>query len=285
MQYTTWLAASLVALVAVATHATADEPLRVMTFNVRYGTANDGENRWPLRREAVAETIRRFDPDLLGVQEALAFQLDYLGEQLEGYQVIGVGRDDGRRRGEFAALLVRRDRLEVADWGTRWLSDRPDQPGSKTWGGDLPRVFTWADLRDKSTGQELHAVNAHWDHRSQESREKSAAAILTHLAGVEAGRRHAIVMGDFNAGPENRAIQTLRADDSGLCDTWAAVHPDAARPSTFSGFRLPATGPQIDWLLVGDGWRVESAAVGKDQIDGRLPSDHYPMTAVLRAKE
>ncbi|TWT78293.1 Endonuclease/Exonuclease/phosphatase family protein [Posidoniimonas polymericola] len=285
MQIIQWAAVGVAILGIAATRAAADEPLKAMTFNIRYGTANDGENRWPLRREAVAETIRRCDPDLLGVQEALDFQLDYLDQQLDGYEVIGVGRDDGRRRGEFAALLVRSDRLEVVDWGTRWLSDRPEEPGSKTWGGDLPRIYTWANLRDKPSGRELHVVNAHWDHRSQESREKSAQAILEHLDGVASGRDLAIVMGDFNAGPENPAIQQLRADGSGLRDTWAAVHPDAARPSTFNGFRLPATGPQIDWLLVGPGWQVQSAAVIQNLIEGKMPSDHFPMTAVIRTSD
>ncbi len=147
--------------------------LRVMTFNIRYGTAEDGENAWPKRREAVVETIRRFDPDVLGLQEALAFQLDELQQTLPGYKIVGVGRDDGKRQGEYAPLLLRDKRLAVESSGTVWLSDTPQQPGSITWEAQLPRVYTWASVKDRATGRGFHLVNTHWDHQSQVSRKRA----------------------------------------------------------------------------------------------------------------
>lgn len=267
---------------ACSLHAAADEPtLKAMTFNIRYGSANDGEHSWPNRREAVVETIRRADADIVGVQEALAFQLDYLGEQLPQYESVGVGRDDGRRKGEHSAILLRRSRFDVIDSGTRWLSDQPARPGSITWRGKLPRVYTWAELQDKDSGQRVHVVNTHWDHQSQESREKSAAAIAAHLAERDQPHAPAVVMGDLNADPKNAALRRLASDQTGLRDAWRLANASGPRPATFHGFRGSAEGPFIDWVLVSPEWRVSSARVVTDKINGQVPSDHYPVVVEL----
>ena len=126
--------------------------VRVMTFNVRYATAPDGDNAWPKRKTLLIDTVRKFDPDLLGTQEVLALQADYLAESLSDYKLVGVGRDDGKRRGEYSAILFKTARFELVDSGTFWLSETPDVPGSKSWDSALPRVATWARLRDRSTG-------------------------------------------------------------------------------------------------------------------------------------
>ena len=243
----------------------ASEPLRVMTFNIRYGTANDGENAWPKRKEAVVETIRRFDPDVLGVQEALAFQLDYLQQELPGYELVGVGRDDGKRRGEFAALLLRKERLKVESSGTKWLSDTPDKPGSKTWQASLPRVYTFAKVRDRQNDRELYLVTTHWDHQSQVSRVKSAEAILSHLAS-HAKQLPVLLMGDMNAGSDNPAVKKLLDKQTGLVDTFRTANPDAKRIGTFNGFRGDKHSAQIDWVLASGQWKVESAGVTTDAI-------------------
>ena len=130
---------SLVVLALIAPSSTQQPPsqpsdVRVMTFNIRYGTANDGENHWEKRKDFLIETIKAFDPDLLGTQETLGFQRDYLAEKLKLYDVLGVGRDDGREAGEMAALYFKRSRFEKLDGGHFWLSETPDQAGSKSWG-------------------------------------------------------------------------------------------------------------------------------------------------------
>ena len=123
-------------------------PLRVMCFNLRYGTADDGDNRWECRKDLIPRAIRSFDPDLLGVQEALRFQADELRAALPDYGFVGAGRDDGRDAGEFCAIFFRRSRFEQLDAGHFWLSESPDRPGSKGWDADLPRVVSWVRLRD-----------------------------------------------------------------------------------------------------------------------------------------
>lgn len=122
--------------------------VRVMSYNIRYGTAQDGDNHWDKRKEFLLETIKAFDPDLLGTQETLGFQRDYLAEKLPGYAVLGGGRDDGKEQGEMAALYFKRSRFEKLDGGHFWLSETPDQPGSKSWDSALTRMATWVKLRD-----------------------------------------------------------------------------------------------------------------------------------------
>lgn len=264
--------------------ADAAEPLRVMTFNIRYGTADDGDNSWPARREAVVETITRFGPDVLGVQEALDFQLDYLKRELPGYLAVGVGRNDGKRAGEHAALLLRESRFELEDSGTVWLSDTPDKPGSIGWGASIPRVYTWARVRYRESGRPIHLVGMHWDHQSQQARERSAQAIIDHMKQQPEGTP-AIVMGDLNSGPNNPALVSLVSAQSGLRDSFALANPNAKRVASFTGFRPRPEHEQIDWVLVSKQFEVDSAGVETRKVEGRLPSDHFPVWAVLRLSD
>ena len=119
-----------------------------MSFNIRYGTAPDGENRWERRRESVVHVIREFDPAVVGLQEALRFQLNELRAALPGCEEIGVGRRDGREAGEYAAILYDRRRLEVVEQGTFWFSETPAVPGSTSWGNRITRICTWARFRE-----------------------------------------------------------------------------------------------------------------------------------------
>src|SRR4051794_31366877 len=116
------------------------DPLRVMSFNVRYGTADDGPHSWPFRRQAALAVVRSFQPHLLGLQEALAFQIEEFLEAFPGYASVGVGRDDGAREGEFAPILYDTSRLSLLDSGTFWFSVTPDQPGSRYPGCYHPRI-------------------------------------------------------------------------------------------------------------------------------------------------
>jgi endonuclease/exonuclease/phosphatase family metal-dependent hydrolase len=147
-----------------------DATLRVMTFNIRYASAPDGDNSWDKRKSLLLDVIRKFNPDLLGTQEVLASQADFLSRELEGYALVGVGRDDGQRKGEFSSLLYKTARFEARDSGTFWLSESPEVAGSKSWDSSLPRITTWARLRDKDTRGELLFLNTHWDHRGKQAR-------------------------------------------------------------------------------------------------------------------
>ena len=150
-----------------------DLQLRVMSFNIRYGTADDGENRWENRREMVFDVIRNYQPDVVGLQEALRFQIDQIREALPEYGELGVGRNDGKIKGEYAAILYRTARFNVDESSTFWFSDTPDVPNSKHWGNKTTRICTWARLTEKKSSKSFYFYNMHLDHRSQQSREKS----------------------------------------------------------------------------------------------------------------
>ncbi|MGC4007477.1 MAG: endonuclease/exonuclease/phosphatase family protein [Pirellulales bacterium] len=174
---------------------------RVMTFNLRYGTAKDGENHWEKRKDFLVDVIKTFDPDLLGTQETLAFQRDYVLEKLTAYEAFGVGRDDGTDKGEMAALFYKKDRFEKIDGGHFWLSETPDKVGSKGWDTSLPRLSTWVVLRDKKQPQapEILFCNTHFDHIGKTARIESAKLTRTVLADKGKGRS-IIQTGDFNSG-------------------------------------------------------------------------------------
>ncbi|UCF20030.1 MAG: endonuclease/exonuclease/phosphatase family protein [Gemmatimonadota bacterium] len=262
-----------------------DEIISVMSFNLRYGTADDGENSWPNRRELAFQVIREQAPDVIGTQEALRFQLDELREALPEYGEVGVGRDDGESTGEYAALLYSRSRFEVREHGTFWFSETPEAPGSIAWGARLPRICTWARLADRMTDRAFYLYNVHLDHESQESRERSVELLIAHISGREF-EDPVVVTGDFNAGEDNPAMLRLLGATGGrglpLRDSFRELHPQATDVGTFNGFRGTTSGPKIDGVVLSDGWSVVSASIVRTARAGRYPSDHFPVTARLR---
>ena len=263
-------------------------PLTVMSFNIRYGTANDGDNRWPNRRALLFDVVREANADLVGLQEALDFQIDEMLEALPAYASVGVGRDDGRRAGEFAAILFRRDRFRVDRSGTFWFSDTPEVVASKSWGNTITRVCTWARLVDRD-GRAFWLFNVHLDHQSQPSRERSAMLLAERIAARQPAGESVIVTGDFNAGESNPAVLALTSGPENrpgrLVDTFRVLHPDATGVGTFTGFKPGATdGEKIDYVLVEPGTEVLAASIVRTTRDGRFPSDHFPVAATLRLR-
>lgn len=288
------LLASLCVLARDPGPTRAGEPapeLRVMSFNIRYGTAADGENHWDLRKEFLAETIRASDPDLLGTQETLGFQRDYLAERLPQYDHLGAGRNDGRDDGEMMALYYRKGRFQLLDGGHFWLSETPGVAGSKSWDSSLPRMATWVKLRDRLSPESKPVLflNTHFDHKGVNARIESARLLRRQVASLGAGCA-VIVTGDFNAGegsePYRALFDPIDGEPSPLIDAFRAAHPGrSADEGTFSGFRADSTnGPRIDWIGISRDWQVDDAAILRASRQGRTPSDHFPVTAVLRAE-
>ena len=259
------------------------EPLTVMSFNIRYGTADDGPNHWTARREMLFEVIRQQDPDLLGLQEALDSQIDEIVAALPGYAVVGVGRDDGREAGEYSAILFRKSRLRVAEAGTFWFSDTPSTPGSASWGNRITRICTWARFIDRD-GRALWHFNVHLDHESQPSRERSAKLLRDRIAARSTPGEPAIVTGDFNAGEKNPALAVLvGAASPPFVDSYRRLHPDAQPAGTFTGFAFgKIDGEKIDYVLVPPDAEVQQAEIIRWSRDGRYPSDHFPVVARVR---
>lgn len=272
--------------------ALADEPrtgragdLRVMSFNVRTSNAKDGEDGWAHRKEQVVQTIRAFDPDLFGTQEVRPDQHDYLVSNMADYVPVGVGRDDGKRGGEFSLILARKSRFDVLDSGTFWLSEHPDEPGSKSWDTALTRICSWARLKDKTTGRELLYANTHFDHRGADARRKSGELLAKKLPVLAKGAP-VILTGDFNAHETNPPYHALVGEGK-LIDSYREVHPKVeADEASFNGFKGEVKGMRIDWILHSPELKATSAEIVRTHsAEGRYPSDHYPVTAVLRFAE
>ena len=274
------------------------EPHRLVSYNIRFGSADDGPDRWELRRDKVVETIGDLDADVIGLQEAEAFQVRALLAALPRYAALGVHRDDGRLAGEGAPILYDRTRYTVGETGTFWLSGTPGVAASNTWGAACNRTCTWARLVDLESGEAVAVFNTHWDHVSERAREGSAG--LVRARAMQASRLvtakgdHAVpvvVMGDLNAAEDNPAFAALLAGagadpgvvakaDWQLVDTYREVHPEGPA-GTFTGFRVESDGGarKIDHVLRGPGLRVLDAGIERRKIGGRYPSDHFPVWA------
>jgi endonuclease/exonuclease/phosphatase family metal-dependent hydrolase len=281
------VAAAAVAI-AVPLRAQAPTPadsgaLKVMTFNIRYGTANDGDNHWDKRKDFLVDVIRAEAPHVVGVQEALHGQLAYILEALPDYAMVGVGRDDGVRKGEYSCILYRRASLSLSRSDTFWFSDTPERVASTSWGNTITRICTWAQFTTPD-GRPFYMYNVHLDHQSQPSREKSVALLRARIHARDP-QAPVIVTGDFNAGEKNPAVRAM-LEGNVLRDTFRLKHPNESTVGTFTGFKFgQVQGEKIDYIFVTAEWRVVDAAIVRTARDGRYPSDHFPVTATLTRSE
>lgn len=266
----------------------ANDPLTVMSFNIRFATANDGPNHWSLRQDAVIAAIAAFDPDILGTQETLLVQRYFITARLPHLAAIGVGRDDGRDAGEMTATFYRRDRFELLDSGHFWLSETPELPGSKSWDTAITRMATWLKLKDRKAphAATILVINTHFDHVGKLARHESAKLLRARAAQLGEGCS-VIILGDFNCtevDPPYNELAGQTVHGRVLIDTYRRVHPTlAADEATFTAFKPEATaGKRIDFIFASDDFTVEQATIDRTLRDGRLPSDHFPVTASLR---
>lgn len=272
-----WLSVSLQAPTAVSAPPSV-APLTVMSFNIRMGIANDGENHWTKRRDQLFALLRDQKADVVGLQEAMYFQLEEIVRAVPGYDWVGVGRTDGRQGGEYSAILYRTARLTPRRSDTFWFSDTPTVPGSMTWGNRYERICTWAYFEDRE-GPAFYAYNVHLDHESQPSRERSAD-LLMRTINARNPKAPVVLTGDFNSGEDNAAAKTVAQT---LRDTLRVLHPDAKEVGTFNGFTFGnTTGDKIDYVFVEPGVEVLSASIVRTSVADRYPSDHFPIVATVR---
>ncbi len=287
-----WLlvAAALIGVSAATSLAAVDGPVaevpvRVMSFNVRNSRAQDGENAWPKRTELFFATVERFGPDLVGFQEVLADQYDALVARLPEYGFSGVARDDGKRQGEWSCVAYRKNRFTVVADGNFWLSETPTVIGSKSWDAALTRLCSWVRLRDEQNGREYVFANTHFDHKGVIARQESSRLLSRQLSEIAKGVP-AILIGDFNITEDNPAYAVLvRPAAPGAVrwiDSFRTMYPKrSSEESSFHAFKGGATGSRIDFIFHTDHFRTKAASVDRSGENGRFPSDHYPVTAVL----
>jgi len=259
-----------------SSYAQSNNALKIMSFNIRYGTAEDGVNSWSFRKEYVLKTIIDFNADILGLQEALQFQIDELINQLPEYNYVGVGRDDGKSAGEFSCILYRKERFEIDSTNTFWFSETPEVVASKSWGNNITRICTWAKINDKLSKKSFYVFNVHLDHESQNSREKSSTLLMNQ---INEKLLPVILTGDFNCGDENPVIKTILS--SGLTDTFRKLHTKRNDEGTFNSFKGETNGDKIDFIFTSKEFEVFYSTIVRTNYNGKFPSDHFPVTAII----
>ena len=253
------------------------QPYKVMTFNIRYDNPGDGVNKWDSRKAKVFDLLAKYDADIIGVQEALHHQLTDIADNLKQYEFFGAGRDDGKQKGEYSAIFIRKDRFRILDQNTFWLSKTPNVPGSKDWDAAITRVVTWAKLQDKKTNETFLMINTHFDHIGKESRKNSAAILKDSAASISAGLP-VILTGDFNftRDKEPYAVMMQRSGIR-LVDT---APPNA--PGTACGFVVDARPcVAIDYIFHSQHWKSQNYQVIQDNDGKHYPSDHLPVIVTL----
>lgn len=262
-----------------------DEPVNVMTFNVRYDNPDDSLNNWNYRKDRVANAIRFYDADIVGTQEVLHNQMEDLRQRLPGYESIGVGREDGKEAGEYSALWYRADRFTAKESGWFWLSETPEVAGSKGWDGACERIATWAKLQDKLTGKELFVMNTHLDHVGVAARREGVKLVLDKIQEL-GGDLPVILTGDFNAEPESDVIKqvTDTADPEHLTDARTVADLVYGPNWTFHDFgSIPYEHRErIDYIFVKNGLEVLKYGILTETEGDAYLSDHAPVLVSVK---
>jgi len=271
-----------------AAAALAAEPVRVMSFNVRNSNAQDGADAWPKRTELFFATIAAFGPDLIGFQEVLANQHDAITARMPEYGFSGVARDDGKRKGEWSCIGYRKARYTLVAEGNFWLSETPEAVGSKSWDAALTRICSWVRLRETATGKEFVYANTHFDHVGKIARAEASRVISERVSVIAAGVP-ALLTGDLNINEDNPAYAVfVKPTVPGAIrwiDSFREVTPKRGPDEvSFHAFKGGTKGSRIDFIFHTDHWTATEAAIDRTSKDGHYPSDHYPVTAVVRMK-
>lgn len=274
----------LIVMLMNALHAFSQQPLHVMTFNIRLNTASDSANAWPYRKDLAASQVLFYQVHLLGVQEALHDQVLDLRQRLPNYISFGGGRDDGKTKGEYSAIFYDTTRLQLNRGDMFWLSQTPSVPGSVGWDAAITRMVTWCNFTDRITGTSFFAFNTHFDHMGKQARAESARLLLQQVKAIS-GNTPVIVMGDFNSTPSDEPIRIItdKSNPAHLADSKAASQtPHYGPTGTFNGFQAKERdNDPIDYIFIRNGITVLRHATFSETWQGRFSSDHFPVYAEL----
>ena len=247
--------------------------LKVMSYNIRMGIAKDGTNSWEFRYPATAMMIEDQMPDVFGVQEAFDFQILFIKENCRQYVCAGVGRDDGKSKGEFMSIFWNKKTVKMIKWGTFWLSETPEKP-SKGWDAHCKRTATWALMQDKKTGKKFYYVNTHLDHRGAEARKNGLQLIVDRIKDMNPKGYPMVLTGDFNVQPDNPALTEL---DKKMSDARRTAAKTDWR-ATYNGWGRFAS--MIDYIYyLGFSSCLEYETIVKTYENVPYISDHSPSRA------
>ncbi len=255
--------------------------VHVASYNIRLQTEKDTGNLWDDRKYALCQVIKFHEFDIFGIQEAFDNQMQDIQALLPYYNHIGVGRDDGKKRGEHSAIFYNPSRFELIREGTFWLSEKTTETPNKGWDAALPRICTWGVFKDLQNGRSFIFMNTHFDHKGKIAREESAKLILTKAHTLATGLP-IILTGDFNADEKSQAYSTLA--NSGIVKDTYTLAPLVYEPnSTFNGWGQSIKDKsRIDHIFVSSAFTVKKYGVLTDTYRGKYPSDHFPVASIIR---
>ncbi len=268
----------------VRSESSASNKIKIISFNIRYDNKGDGENRWDRRKHMVLDLLKREDPDFFGLQEALANQCKDVARGLSSYKWEGVGRDDGKKEGEYTPVFYNRKKWKVLKANTFWLSETPEVP-SRAWDAALERIVTWVKFRHRESGKTIYVFNTHFDHRGNVARVESAKLLRLKIVEI-AGSEPFLITGDFNADPTTEAYLSLsqKKVEPQIYDTKILSLSTPEGPTgTFSGFTVRDHLPlrQIDYIFCSKDLSVNSFEVLVHQDNNRYASDHFAVRAEI----
>jgi endonuclease/exonuclease/phosphatase family metal-dependent hydrolase len=260
---------------ALATFAIQAQDIKVMTYNIRYDNQWDTINSWEKRKGGVFKILEESSVDIFGVQEALHHQIEDLQQAFPGFEYVGVGRDDGKTQGEYSAIFYRKEKFEIKEGSTFWLSETPEKP-SVGWDASMERICTYAYLKHLESGKEFWVFNAHYDHLGPQARENSSRLILKTITEHCKPFATVMLMGDLNSQSHENPIRILQEEFVDYFGSSAnAVY---YKLGTFNGFQKEFDAKRIDYILIKN-------ALGKDYrqyfdtlSSGNYPSDHFPVS-------
>lgn len=295
------LLSSLIAVPSVA------QPLYVGTYNIRYQNNDDSRNGngWTKRCPVVCDQLNFEHPDIFGTQEVLEPQLHDMLQRLDGYDYIGVGRDDGKRAGEYAAIFYKKNRVRLLSQGNFWLSETPERPGLG-WDAACIRICTWGKFKNLRTKKKFYYFNLHMDHVGIQARREAAKLVVARIKEIAKGAP-VVLTGDFNVDQYDE-IYRIFTDSGVLKDSYVSARLRFAENGTFNSFKSDLfTKSRIDHIFVSPQTRVEAYGVltnsywvpdtmtapsqkasdapqeiSFQRYQRRLPSDHYPVFVRLQ---
>jgi endonuclease/exonuclease/phosphatase family metal-dependent hydrolase len=261
-------------------HGNESIELKVMTFNIRYNTSEDGQNSWPYRKDVAARIIKNEDVDIVGIQEDHVIQVNDLRVRLPDYDCIGP--NNGTRGGNFNSIFYKKERFKVIDSGEFWLTETPETPSRASWDAAIPRSAIWGILEEIQTGRRFFFINTHLDAQGQVANQKGAALLLERINTLY-NNLPIIITGDFNARPSSSTIkQIYNAPYSfKLLHTKDIAETISGQIGTGHLFgRIPLDErPFFDYIFVSEPARTISHTVLPDKLDDIFLSDHDPVVA------